>query len=706
LEVTKSHCGYKSFDMKTEPRRFRTKLIHSACIVAAGILLSLSARADGCFVVPKFVWDKHRDINEPTQKAIIAYDGGREDVILQVKYDGPVEEFGWLVPVPNVPTIREGSMECFYELSKYTQQHFEPHWSVATMSLGMNIGGLDKSQESPIKVLQTKTVGAYRVAVLSAKNAGALENWLGANGFYLPPDKGGVIDFYVKQGWCFVAAKINLSKTAGWEVISGTPKMGANTKANLKEKLSSGELRPLHLSFASDKCVFPLKISSINGKSSEVQIYLLSAEPLVEKGMFEIKMAGQHRWRTNMLAEQKELSAQMQASRAALLKGGAVLPPSPEPENRLSSASIVNNDELVPYVQVSWRELPVCSREIALPDKKSCWLTKQTWTFRPEEMRDLEFVPAIPVFTALLGEDEGAFAAANLAGLGANGTSALLVAMDSANPTVRANALSVSERMFLERDSSLTTGELMKRLPALLKDKNPEVRLHAIEAAAARGDDHGKFFDIALDLLRDDDPEISGAALNYLSHNGASEQHIPLFHQMLVDTNSTVQMAGIRLLLRVGVTPSREELLPLFRVPRLEVAGAAVGVLQQEHVSGEEAKPLLQNSLWMVRLMGLKILAANTNEQSVEFAIPLLRDSEQFVRFRAHDMLVDLTGQAIPVEQPDRWEKWWAENKTSFVLNPQQIAERRSARVQQRRDEMRRRGQQSELLLNQPQNQR
>src|SRR5262249_44174420 len=86
--------------------------------LVALLLAPPNAPADGMFVVPKFVWDKHKDINEPTQKAIIVYDAGHEDLILQVKYGGPVDEFGWLVPVPNLPTVQEGSMKCFYELSK------------------------------------------------------------------------------------------------------------------------------------------------------------------------------------------------------------------------------------------------------------------------------------------------------------------------------------------------------------------------------------------------------------------------------------------------------------------------------------------------------------------------------------------------------------------------------------------------------------
>jgi hypothetical protein len=77
------------------------------------VVLSLTNRTwgDGVFVAPPFSWNKARDINEPSQKAIILFDAGREDLILQVKYEGPVEEFGWLIPVPSQPTVTRASME-------------------------------------------------------------------------------------------------------------------------------------------------------------------------------------------------------------------------------------------------------------------------------------------------------------------------------------------------------------------------------------------------------------------------------------------------------------------------------------------------------------------------------------------------------------------------------------------------------------------
>ena len=89
----------------------RQRLAFILLFLAFGWLVSPWARADGCFV---FKWNKAIDINEPTQKAIIVHDAGREDLLLQVKYEGPLEEFGWLIPVPSLPKVEKGSMEPFY----------------------------------------------------------------------------------------------------------------------------------------------------------------------------------------------------------------------------------------------------------------------------------------------------------------------------------------------------------------------------------------------------------------------------------------------------------------------------------------------------------------------------------------------------------------------------------------------------------------
>jgi hypothetical protein len=597
-------------------------------------------------------------------------------LILQVKYEGPVEEFGWLIPVPNPPTVTKGSMDCFYELSKFTQEKFELE-DLGNLSAGR--GGVEKTAGSEVKVIEIKTVGAYKIAVLSTKDAGALENWLAANQFYFPPEKTDVIDSYAKQGWYFVAARINLRTPGGFEIVSGPPRAPVNVKSDAAEKLSEGELHPLHLSFASDRCVFPLKISSVNGKASEVSIYVLSSEPLVEKRMFDKKLAGNYRWRSNAVASLEEHRAELAGWRSslAMLSGRG---PGERPE--LALRSWIDDGELIPYAQVSRATLPVCGREIALLREQKPWLMKQTWTFQPEEMRDLEFVPALPVFVSALTNGEGAFAAANLAKLGADGERALLTALESDNSAARVHALAGMESVLTGPEHRDAANKLAKLLPALLEDSNPEARLHALNVVAASG--NRAVMDQVFGLLRDDNAEVSDAAERcLLGQHEEIAKRLPLLREMLKEENSNAQTAALRLMLHSGVTPAREELLPLFSVPRMEVAGVAATLLDRNggRVTCPEAKPLLENSLWAVRLSGLLILYNNMNSDSVELALPLLRDKEDYLRARARDMLADMTGQDFSVEASGQWEKWWAENKTTFVPNRNQTEQRRLLRM-------------------------
>ena len=649
----------------------------------------LNLVADGCFVIPKFVWDKHRDINEPTQKAIIVHGAGQEELILQVKYDGPLEEFGWLIPVPNLPTVKKGSMECFYELSKFTQKKMEPRWQYNSASLSKGAHG-GEEEEPPVKVVEIKTVGAYDIAVLSTKNAVALENWLKTNQFALPDNATDVIDSYVKQGWYFIAVKINLKNGSLYSTA---------------KQLAGGELNPLQVSFASERCVFPLKISSLNHTPSEVQVYVLSPEPLIEKKLFEKNLSANYQWRTNEMAMLAKNQKELHALHASVFGRSGItqsnLPPVYQDEVReLNSRSEINPEKLTPFAFVSRKDIPTCVSKIALlGEGKSWWLMKQTWNFRPEEMRDLEFEPVVSVLTTALADGEGGLAAANLMRLGTNGVSSLFAAMRNTNSTVRAHAASVAEEMF-DSSTSVQGGwypgrpmnpELIRLLPDLLNDSDPEVRLHA--AYAAGNSASPIFFNRMLKLLRDDYWEISEAAQSYLKQQrDEMPKNILLFRQMLHDTNVNIQIAGIRLLMSIpNVEIPREELKPLFSVPRMEVAGVAVSYLKKENVSDEEANLLMHNSLWAARMMGLGILMMHANNQSVASAIPLLKDPVEIVRIRAHDMLTDLTGQNFPADQSEQWEKWWQQNKSTFTvnINPDELRKRQIERARQRREQNR-----------------
>ena len=623
------------------------------------------------FVAPKFVWDKHKDINEPTQKAIIVYDAGREDLILQVKYEGPVSEFGWLVPVPNLPTVQKGSMKCFYELSQYTQRHFETAWQHnQTKSMSLGVAGIDSAgkSEPPVKVIEIKTVGAYEIAVLATKDTDALEKWLEANHFSFPTNATAVIDSYVQRQSYFVAAKVNLEQGALGLVSSAL-------------KLPAGELNPLQISFASEHCVYPLKISSANGTPSEIQVYVLSPEPLLEKTMLEKKLPLIYSNDMARVAKWVEAYRKMQKQRMELLSrsGGFGPPPDSDQEKtiqKMSETPEASPDDLLPFVKVTKADLPDSSKSIPRLADKSWWLTKQTWTFKPEEMRDLEFEPAIPTFAEKLGSKYGYFAAACLASLGADAVPALIAALHNSTPVVRINAASA-----LDNQTQFSDPRVKEAAIFWLKDSEPKVRTKAVNVLTDHSSWNPRFAEALIPMLRDEDADVRHATALGLGrlpqfHVDLGE-FIPVFKEMLKDKDLNIRASGMKMLWHLQVPMSRAELLQFFNVPDREVISITLSQFRKADsrggnlkydISDEEAIPLLQNSEPLARMIGLNVLYKNAEKQSIELALPLLKDPVGIVRLKAAQTLRALTGQHFTEDQTDEWVKWWTENKTNFVV--------------------------------------
>lgn len=635
-------------------------------MLAIGWMASRPVLGDGCFVMPPFVWDKHRDINEPAQKAIILYDAGREDLILQVKYEGPVEQFGWLIPVPGLPTVQQASMKCFYELSRYMQEHLEPRFVYGMASLD----GHD-TKEPSVKVIEVKTVGAYDIAVLSTKDAKSLQEWLDANQFSYPKDKTDVITSYVKQQWFFVAVKIHLNKKASFRVGSTKAGSGFPVSTATKAKLANGELQPLQISFDTDKCIFPLKISSVNGLPSEVQIYLLSAKPLIEKSMYEKGIAAAMAIRAEATAKRAEAVAEEAKQKPLQTEGGVRMglmrriqgefdPPPKVPARKRTLNEWFVADEILHYGQVTVKDIPRCRKQLSRLNGQSWWLTKKTWKFKPDDMHDLEFQPAVTLFAEKLRGQHDFTAAVNLRGLGPDGIAELAVALRSADAEVRITAAAATLRW--PRADRM----LREILATRLNDSEPEMRCFAVSAIRPIWD--AKYIEPLVGLLSDADSEVNNAAVAILKdHRNDLFPHVPLFQKMLRDQKPELQAAGFKLLSVVQTNIAREDLLRLFKHPDKEVLVMAYARLRAEKLSCEEAAPLLRNSMMLVRIIGLNILFQNNNSRAVEMAIPLLRDREKEIQDRAWKGLRTLTGEDIPKEEPEKWEQWWVANKATFV---------------------------------------
>jgi len=671
-----------------------------------------SAFADGCFV---FKWNKSIDINEPTQKAIIVHDAGRENMLLQVRYEGPLQEFGWLIPVPSVPVVEKGSMEPFYEVSQLTQRDMA--WRGGATLGGRGGKGIENDG---VKVVEVKTVGVYEVSILSAQDSGSLDRWLKAHDYNIPEGKAAIVDDYIRNGWYFIAAKIQLDRNVAFKLVSSaSPKASEETgqaRKILERKLAAGELHPLLISFDSPRCIFPLKISSVTGKPSEISLYVISHEPLLNKATFDRSLERMHRQhveaergRKKNPAEREEMSRTVRRNAESLTLAWrmySMFPPNvkegkrerewtPEDLKAMSEENLpavpkepleensfyASPHELLHCLEIAHDKIPQTTKAIPRLKDGNWHLTKFVRTFDSAEMHDLEFEPAIPVVAKCLFGPEGSVAASLLSTFGSNAIPAIVSACASTNPTERINA---SASLGWPIDP-----RYIEPIRRSLKDDLPLVRLNAINGAGRTWDP--SFADLLISLLRDDHSEIRNAAASSLGFRLPAERRAQIL-ALLRDQDPDLQSYALQILSRTNreVIP-RADLLRLLGSPRLQTVSLSLNILNNGEwptsaaptwapgqtaaparpeippVSSQEAAPLMTNRLTMARLMGLKVLQQNGDATAIDLTLPCLRDTNSIVRNRSYNLLCAALGQEFSKDEPEKWEQWWAANRSAFA---------------------------------------
>lgn len=157
-------------------------------------MTSFLASADGWYPSDEFL-----HLNEPSQKAIITWDGETETMILSAAVkSGEIANFAWIVPIQSYtePKVTEGNISIFKDLVDYFKVERPHHY-------GKDVAG--------VEVLETKEIDVYDVSILKANSADDLISWLKQNGYKVPDNAESVISYYIKKGnTYFVANKIDL----------------------------------------------------------------------------------------------------------------------------------------------------------------------------------------------------------------------------------------------------------------------------------------------------------------------------------------------------------------------------------------------------------------------------------------------------------------------------------------------------------------
>ncbi len=238
---------------------------------------------------------QNADILQPAQKVFITWDPAKklESFTVQPKFEGNALDFGMVIPTPNQPKLHEMPRDFFKHLAVYSimKKREFPH-SKLLPSYGGRGGlrlasfqyrelsedraeGVHDENKPAVIVLEQGVVGSLDYKIIEANRADALYAWLKANKYSYSGDEA-TLNFYVQKKWVFTVMKID------------TMQMKKN-----KDGSYAGEVTPTRFQFASDKLVYPLKITQISVKDKTEALFYVQAPFKVD---LQGDMSYQYQW--------------------------------------------------------------------------------------------------------------------------------------------------------------------------------------------------------------------------------------------------------------------------------------------------------------------------------------------------------------------------------------------------------------------------
>ena len=204
----------------------REKCSIHALIVSFAVVASLSAPgiASAC---GGFFCNNNTPTVQTGERILFTVEEESIRAYVQVYYDGPADDFAWVVPVATVPEVGVGTDEVFTRLDQLTSPIFEVNYEVddacygSDSDFGIGLAGgvfaesATAADDGGVTVLAQGKTGPYNYQVVDSNDADILVAWLNENGYEQPPEALPLIQHYVAKEMKFVAVKLLPNKDAG-----------------------------------------------------------------------------------------------------------------------------------------------------------------------------------------------------------------------------------------------------------------------------------------------------------------------------------------------------------------------------------------------------------------------------------------------------------------------------------------------------------
>lgn len=188
-------------------------------------------------------------VEQAGERIVFRQDGDVVTAMVQIQYagDGEAEDFGWVVPVPEVPYFQIGSNLLFTDLELATRPMFELQsegdgcpvvQQQSEAAAGNSSMLMDETPGSEVLIEQAVDIGPFSTQVISSENSAALALWLADNGFQLSERGAELIAPYVEENMKFVTLKLRSDRDVG-------------------------NIKPIILKYRSSKPVIPIRLTAV-----------------------------------------------------------------------------------------------------------------------------------------------------------------------------------------------------------------------------------------------------------------------------------------------------------------------------------------------------------------------------------------------------------------------------------------------------------
>lgn len=254
---------------RTPSGRFviRVLLLTLMAVVATLVLPQHQAEACGGFFC-----DNNQPVNQAAERIIFSDDGeGNVTAVVQILYEGPAEQFSWILPVPGSPGVGVSSNIAFQRLQNTTN----PAYTLQTVvegecnddQFGRGTSVNDSVQNadagsSDVTVVASGSVGPYDYDVIAVDDeaddpAQAALLWLESNGYDVTETGPDLLRPYL----------VNRMNLIGFRLTKGA---------------SAGEIRPVILSYQADCSMIPIRLTAVAANADMgVMVWVLGSDRAV-----------------------------------------------------------------------------------------------------------------------------------------------------------------------------------------------------------------------------------------------------------------------------------------------------------------------------------------------------------------------------------------------------------------------------------------